>query len=278
MTTAPARNLKPPGQKVSQLKSIWISDLHLGTPGCKAEQLLDFLRHHESENLYLVGDIIDGWELKKKWFWKQSHNDVVQKILRQARKGTKVKYIAGNHDEVARQFLGLAFGSIEITNETTHICIDGKKLWVVHGDLFDSFFRYAKCLSKFGSGLYNFTLRLNEYFNYLRRRMGFSYWSLSQYLKHKVKNAVQYITDFEETLVNEAKKKGYDGVICGHIHRPIIKNINGMLYCNDGDWVESMSALVETYSGELKIVYWTEVKKNNEHSQKEEELTNIESF
>ena len=278
MTTAPARNLKPPGQKVLQLKSIWISDLHLGTPGCKAEQLLDFLRHHESENLYLVGDIIDGWELKKKWFWKQSHNDVVQKILRQARKGTKVKYIAGNHDEVARQFLGLAFGSIEITNETTHICIDGKKLWVVHGDLFDSVFRYAKWLSKFGSGLYNFTLRLNEYFNYLRRRMGFSYWSLSQYLKHKVKNAVQYITDFEETLVNEAKKKGYDGVICGHIHRPIIKNINGMLYCNDGDWVESMSALVETYSGELKIVYWTEVKKNNEHSQKEEQLTNLESF
>ena len=216
--------------------------------------------------------------MKKKWFWKQSHNDVVQKILRQARKGTKVKYIAGNHDEVARQFVGLAFGSIEITNETTHICIDGKKLWVVHGDLFDSVFRYAKWLSKFGSGLYNFTLRLNEYFNYLRRRMGFSYWSLSQYLKHKVKNAVQYITDFEETLVNEAKKKGYDGVICGHIHRPIIKNINGMLYCNDGDWVESMSALVETYSGELKIVYWTEVKKNNKHSEKKEELTNVESF
>ena len=245
---------------VKKYRAIWISDVHLGTAGCKATYLLDFLKNHESEYLYLVGDIIDGWELKKKWYWKQSHNDVIQKILRRARKGTKVKYIAGNHDEAARQFLGLAFGSIEILNEDTHTCINGKRLWVVHGDLFDSVFIYAKWLSKFGSGLYNVTLALNEYYNAIRRKLGFSYWSLSQYLKFKVKNAVQFITAFEETLVNEAGKRGFDGVVCGHIHRPVIKNINGLLYCNDGDWVESMSALVETYSGKLEIVYWTDIK------------------
>ncbi len=237
-------------------RAIWISDIHLGTSGCKAEYLLDFLKWHECDHLYLVGDIIDGWQLKKNWYWKQSHNDVVQKILRKARKGTRVVYIAGNHDEVVRQFIGLAFGDIEIADETTHTLLDGRTLWITHGDLFDGLIQHAKWLAYLGDGLYTVILKLNNYFNHVRHRLGLSYWSLSQYLKHKVKNAVSFITAFEEVLTAEARRRGYDGVLCGHIHKAEIRDVNGILYCNDGDWVESLSAIVETTTGELKVVYW----------------------
>ncbi|MFZ9813206.1 MAG: UDP-2,3-diacylglucosamine diphosphatase [Burkholderiaceae bacterium] len=237
-------------------RAIWISDIHLGTPGCKAEFLLDFLRHNESDQLYLVGDVIDGWQLRKGWYWKQSHNDVVQKVLRKARKGTEVTYIAGNHDEILRQFIGLAFGDIKIVNETCHTMLDGRRLWVTHGDLFDGVIQHAKWLAYLGDSAYTLALALNDRLNTIRHRFGMSYWSLSQYLKYKVKNAVSYITAFEEALTTEAKRKGYDGVVCGHIHRPEIREIDGMLYCNDGDWVESLSALVETHVGELKIIHW----------------------
>jgi UDP-2,3-diacylglucosamine pyrophosphatase LpxH len=240
----------------NRYRAIFISDIHLGTSGCKAEFLLDFLKTNESHYLYLVGDIIDGWQLKKGWFWRQSHNDVIQKILRKARKGTKVTYIAGNHDEVIRQFAGLAFGDIEIVNEAVHETADGRRLWVTHGDLFDGVIRHAKWLAYLGDSLYTMILRMNHHFNQLRHRFGLSYWSLSQYLKHKVKNAVSFITDFEEVVTAEASRRGYDGVVCGHIHKPQIRDINGILYCNDGDWVESLSALVETHTGELKIVFW----------------------
>jgi len=237
-------------------RAIWISDIHLGTRGCKADFLLDFLKWNESDNLFLVGDIIDGWQLKKGWFWPQSHNDVIQKILRKARKGTNVVYIAGNHDEAVRQFIGLAFGDIDIQDEVSYRTVDGRLLWITHGDLFDGVVQHAKWLAYLGDSLYSVVLRLNHHFNQVRNRLGFPYWSLSQYLKHKVKNAVSFITQFEEVLTNEAQRRGYDGVVCGHIHHPAIRDINGILYCNDGDWVESLTALVETHAGELKIVHW----------------------
>ncbi|MGA1273167.1 MAG: UDP-2,3-diacylglucosamine diphosphatase [Burkholderiaceae bacterium] len=245
-----------PDAEVRHYRAIWISDIHLGTSGCKADFLLDFLRVNESDQLYLVGDIVDGWQLKRGWYWKQSHNDVVQKILRKARKGTKVTYIVGNHDEALREFLGMRFGEILIENEAVHELRDGRRLWITHGDLFDGVIQYAKWLAYLGDTAYTMALKVNDHFNYLRHKMGMSYWSLSQYLKHRVKNAVSFITAFEEALTTEARRRGYDGVVCGHIHRPEIREIDGTLYCNDGDWVESLSALVETHEGELKLVYW----------------------
>ena len=238
-------------------RTIWISDVHLGSSGCQAPYLLDFLRCNESESLYLVGDIIDGWQLKKGWYWPTTHNDVIQKILRKARKGTRVIYVPGNHDEAARQFCGLAFGDIEVCEEAFHTTLTGKRLWVVHGDLFDGVIQHAKWLAYLGDSLYTVILILNRWFNRIRSRMGFGYWSLSQYLKHQVKNAVSFISSFERVMTDEARRRMCDGVVCGHIHKAEIREIDGVLYCNDGDWVESLSALVETLDGELKIVYWT---------------------
>ncbi|WP_288841430.1 UDP-2,3-diacylglucosamine diphosphatase [uncultured Deefgea sp.] len=239
-----------------RFRSIWISDLHLGTAGCQADYLLDFLKHTESEQLYLVGDIIDGWAMQRSWYWQQSHNDVIQKILRKARKGTQVTYIPGNHDAGARQFIGLLFGDIRIENEVIHTMANGKRFLVIHGDQFDGVIQCARWLALVGDHAYEITLKLNRWFNHLRARCGFSYWSLSQYLKHKVKKAVHFVDNFEQALANEAKKRGLDGVICGHIHHAEIRTIDGIEYCNDGDWVESLSALVEMPNGELKIIYW----------------------
>jgi UDP-2,3-diacylglucosamine pyrophosphatase LpxH len=250
---------KPPAKALHpnpHFRAIWISDVHLGTPGCKADYLLDFLKTHESEVLYLVGDILDGWQLKKGWYWPQSHNDVIQKVLRKARKGTRVVYVPGNHDELARQFTGLAFGGIEVAHEIVHTMGDGRKLWVVHGDLFDGVTQHARWLAHLGDTLYTFILNFNQWFNAVRARLGMPYWSVSQYLKHQVKNAVNYIAAFEEVMTEEARRRGCDGVVCGHIHKAEIREINGALYCNDGDWVESLTALVETWEGELKIMHW----------------------
>ncbi|PXW22669.1 UDP-2,3-diacylglucosamine diphosphatase [Paraburkholderia caballeronis] len=238
-------------------RTIWLSDIHLGSSGCQANYLLDFLRHNESEYLYLVGDIIDGWQLKKGWYWPQAHNDVVQKILRKARKGTQVVYIPGNHDEAARQFCNLAFGDIHVREEAFHTTLAGKRLWVVHGDLFDGVIQHAKWLAYLGDSAYTLILVLNRWFNRIRSRLGFQYWSLSQYLKHQVKNAVNFISSFERVMTDEARRRGCDGVVCGHIHKAEIRDIDGLMYCNDGDWVESLSALVETFEGELRVVYWT---------------------
>ncbi len=237
-------------------RAIFISDVHLGTPGCNAEALLDFLRHTESRDLYLVGDIIDGWQLKRRWYWHQSHNDVIQKVLRKARKGTRVTYVAGNHDEAMRHFLGLSFGGIDIRDEAVHVTARGERLLVIHGDLFDAVVQGAKWLAYVGDALYMFTLKLNRGFNRARARLGLPYWSLSQFLKHKVKNAVSYITEFEGALAQEARRRGFDGVVCGHIHKAEIRDIAGVRYCNDGDWVESLTALVETEDGELRIIDW----------------------
>jgi len=241
-------------------RSIFISDIHLGTPGCQAGHLLDFLRHTDSKYLYLVGDIIDGWQLRRGWFWHQSHNDVIQKVLRKARKGTQVTYIAGNHDEAARQFLGLAFGGIEIRDEAEHRTADGRRLLVIHGDLFDAVVQGAKWLAYLGDQAYVLTLKLNRWFNHIRATLGLPYWSLAQFLKQRVKNAVSYINHFEDALAHEARKRGYQGVVCGHIHKAEIRDIGGILYCNDGDWVESLTALVELESGELRIIDWKAIE------------------
>jgi UDP-2,3-diacylglucosamine pyrophosphatase LpxH len=245
-----------PVQEAARYRAIFISDLHLGTAGCQAEALLDFLRACPSNHLYLVGDIIDGWQLKRRWYWPESHNVVIQKLLRMARKGCKVTFIPGNHDEFARGFLGHHFGGIEVVNEAVHLTAQGTKMWVIHGDQFDGVIQCAKWLAHLGDTLYEFTLRLNRHFNRLRGHMGLPYWSLSAYLKHKVKKAVMYVNDFEEAVAREAKRAGYDGVVCGHIHRAEMRDINGTLYCNDGDWVESCSALVEHHDGRLEIVHW----------------------
>ncbi len=249
-------DLRPPEEHAQHYRTIWISDVHLGTAGCKAEFLLDFLKYNESDKLYLVGDIIDGWRLKKGWRWDQLHNDVVQKVLRKARKGTHVVYVPGNHDEFARPYVEHSFGEIKVMFEAVHTTVDGKRLWITHGDLFDGVIQHAKWLAYLGDSAYTFVLSLNHWFNRLRSKLGLNYWSLSQYLKLRVKNAVTFITTFEQVLTTEAKRRGFDGVVCGHIHKAEIREINGVLYCNDGDWVESLTALVETYEGELKIVEW----------------------
>ncbi len=235
-------------------RAIFISDLHLGTPGCQAEALLEFLKTHTCDTLYLVGDIIDGWQLRRKWYWPQAHNDVVQKLLRKARKGCRVIYVPGNHDEFARDFLDHSFGGVEVVEQAVHITADGKKLWVIHGDYFDGVIQFAKWLAYLGDTLYDWALKANRHLNYMRGRLGMPYWSLSAYLKLKVKKAVNFISDFEVAVANETKKLGYDGVVCGHIHHAEIRNIHGVLYCNDGDWVESLSTLVEHHDGRLEIL------------------------
>ena len=242
-----------------RFRSIWISDIHLGTRGCNAELLLDFLRRTESDYLYLVGDIVDVWRMRRSWYWHQMHNDVIQKILRKARKGTRVIYVPGNHDESFRDFAGHRFGRVAILPEAIHTAADGRRYLVLHGDKFDGVVKYAKWLAVIGDRAYTAALALNLWFNRVRRRLGFPYWSLSAYLKHKVKNAVEYISSYETAVAAEARRRGADGVICGHIHTADIREMDGVLYCNDGDWVESCTALVEHTDGRLEILRWTEM-------------------
>jgi len=241
---------------VHRYRAIWISDIHLGTRGCRADLLLDFLRSTETEYLYLVGDIIDGWRLKKSWYWAQSHNDVVQKLLRKARKSTKVIYVPGNHDEALRDYVDLQFGGVTVVSEAIHVTADGRRLLVLHGDQFDGVVKFARWLAVLGDSAYNSLIVINSGFNAIRRRLGMPYWSLSGYLKNRVKNAVEYISRFEDAVADEARRRGVDGVVCGHIHKAEIREIQGILYCNDGDWVESCTALVEHFDGRLEILDW----------------------
>jgi UDP-2,3-diacylglucosamine pyrophosphatase LpxH len=238
------------------VRTAWISDLHLGTPGCQAEALLDFLRDLDCETLYLVGDIIDGWQLRRSWYWPQAHNDVVQKLLRKARKGTRVIFVPGNHDEFARKYVAHNFGGVDVMDECLHVTSDGKRLWITHGDLYDGVVQHARWLAIMGDVAYEFTLKVNRWFNHWRAKLGLPYWSLSKYLKHKVKRAVAFIDDYECAVAREAKKRGAHGVVCGHIHHAEIREIDGVLYCNDGDWVESCTALVEHRDGRLELVHW----------------------
>jgi len=237
-----------------KFRTLWISDLHLGTPGCQAHALLDFLKRTECDTLFLVGDIIDGWQLRRQWYWPQTHNDVFQKVLRKARKGTRVIFVPGNHDEFARRYVNHNFGGVEVVEDWIHETVDGRRLWITHGDLFDGVIQCAKWLAYLGDMAYEFTLKVNRWFNHARARLGLPYWSLSRYLKYKVKRAVSYVNDFEMAVAHEARRRGAHGVVCGHIHHAEIREIEGVLYCNDGDWVESLTALVEHHDGRLEIV------------------------
>jgi UDP-2,3-diacylglucosamine pyrophosphatase LpxH len=257
----PARAAAPPlaatdTARFRRHRTIFISDTHLGTRGCKAEALADFLAHNDCDTLYLVGDIVDGWQMKRKWFWTPAQTDVVQEVLRKVDAGCRVIFVPGNHDEFARDYAGRLFGGIEVTNEAIHETADGKRFWVLHGDRFDSVITCAKWLAHAGDWAYGQALRANDAVFAIRKKMGLPYWSLSAWLKHKVKNAVEYISRFEEIVAEEARLRGVDGVVCGHIHHAEIRMIGDVLYLNDGDWVESCSALVEDAAGHMEILRW----------------------
>ena len=248
------------GGPTTHYRSVFISDVHLGTRGCQAELLLDFLRQMTCEQMYLIGDIVDGWRMKGGWYWPQSHNDVVQKILRLARKGAKVTYVPGNHDDRVRDFCGVHFGGVVVARDAIHQTADGRRFLVLHGDEFDGVVRHAPALALAGDLAYRIVLSLNTHLNRLRRRLGFGYWSLSAFLKSKVKNALQFIDSFEHAVSAEAHRRGVDGVICGHIHKAQMRDIDGIAYINDGDWVESCTALVEHSDGRLEILEWATMR------------------
>lgn len=240
----------------STYRSLFISDVHLGTAGCQADLLLDFLKHNDAENIYLVGDIIDGWRLRKAWYWPQTHNDVVQKLLRKVRKGCRVVFLPGNHDEFARDYVGHMFGGIEIMDHAIHTMADGKRFLVIHGDQFDIVVNHARFIAFLGDWAYEAALTANGVLTRIRRTLGLEYWSFSAWAKLKVKKAVNFIGDFEQTLAAEAAKLGVDGVICGHIHHPTLTQTNGITYVNIGDFVESCTALAEHPDGRLEIISW----------------------
>ncbi|MBS7698014.1 MAG: UDP-2,3-diacylglucosamine diphosphatase [Chelatococcus sp.] len=242
---------------------MFISDVHLGTKGCQADLLLDFLRFHDADTIYLVGDMVDGWRLRQKWYWPQAHNDVVQKMLRKARKGCQIIYIPGNHDEFLRDYVGSNFGGVLIMEYAIHEAANGSRYLVTHGDQFDMVVRHARWLAFFGDRAYGFALFVNTYLNVARRRLGLTYWSLSSWAKLKVKNAVNYIGRFEELLASEARRHEADGVICGHIHHATMHDDYGVRYINTGDWVESCTALVEHYDGRFEIVRWGRSREPN---------------
>jgi UDP-2,3-diacylglucosamine pyrophosphatase LpxH len=241
-------------------RSIWISDIHLGTRGCKADLLLDFLRHNDCDLLYLVGDIVDGWRLSRAWYWNPSHSAVIDEILHKAAAGTRVIYVPGNHDEALRDYVGFCLAGVEIAYEAVHETADGRKLLVMHGDHFDGVVTYARWLAIAGDRAYALALRLNDLVARVRRHLGMPYWSLSRWLKMQVKNAVEYIGRFEDAVAREAERRGVDGVVCGHIHKAEMRQIGKILYCNDGDWVESCTALAEDQDGKLEIIHWTDLE------------------
>ena len=243
-------------------RTVFISDAHLGTRGCRSDFLADFLRRTSCDTLFLVGDMIDGWRLRKSWYWDANHDEVLRLILRHARHGTAVTYIPGNHDEMLRDWLdphvpgGLEVAGIRLKREAEHVTADGRRLLVTHGDEFDSVVRYAKFLALLGDWAYTAALAVNTWFNAGRRRLGYPYWSLSAWLKRQVKEAVKAIDRFETALAGEARRRGFDGVVCGHIHQAEMREVNGVLYLNDGDWVESCTALVEHHDGRLELIDW----------------------
>lgn len=239
-------------------RAVFISDTHLGTRAARVDLLLDFLKTVRCEQLYLVGDIIDGWQLKRNWFWDTTHNDVIRRVLKMAKHGVKVTYVPGNHDEGLRGFEGHDLAGVSLEPELVFEGASGKRFWVLHGDQFDGVVKYAKWLAHVGDRAYSLLLRLNTHFNRVRRIFGYDYWSLSAYLKHKVKNAVEYIGKFEEAVALEAKRRGVDGVICGHIHHAECRDFDGTVYMNDGDWVESCTALVEHSDGRFEILHWAD--------------------
>ena len=239
-------------------RSVFISDTHLGTRGCRADFLVDFLQRVSCQNMYLVGDIVDGWRLRKSWYWDDVHSEVLKLIVAHAKSGTNVTYVPGNHDEMFRAWmpLGQEVCGIRLRMEAEHVTADGKRLLVIHGDEFDSVVRYAKWLALLGDWAYTTALVVNRWFNAVRRRLGYPYWSLSSWLKQQVKGAVKAIDRYETAVASEARRRGFDGVVCGHIHHAEMREMQGVLYINDGDWVESCSALVEHHDGRLELIDW----------------------
>ncbi len=249
---------EPSGEGRRKFRTIWISDVHLGTKGCNAELLIDFLDNVDSEIMYLVGDIIDGWRLKKKFYWPAAHNDIVWRILKRAKRGTRIVYIPGNHDEMFRQFTGLSFGGVEIRRAAFHDTADGRRLMVLHGDEFDAVMLAHRWLAFVGDAAYTMMMALNRWVNSVRRCLDLPYWSLSKMAKHKVKNAVEFISRYEEVVARAAAQRGVDGVVCGHIHTAEFRDIDGIEYWNDGDWVEGCNALVEHEDGRMEILNWAD--------------------
>lgn len=237
-------------------RTLFISDLHLGTRSSQAERLLEFLKDHDAETIYLVGDIVDFWRIRRGAIWPQSHNDVIQKLLRKVRKGARVLFIPGNHDDSLRQYCGQHFGGVEIVRQAMHETADGRRYLVIHGDEFDVVVRYARWLAFLGDRGYELALWSNWPLNFVRQRFGLGYWSLSAYLKQRVKTAVNFIGEFEANLAAEARRRGVDGVICGHIHHAASREIDGIHYVNTGDWVESCTSVVEHHDGRLEILDW----------------------
>ena len=248
-----------------KVRTVFISDVHLGFPGCSANFLLDFLRNTECEQLYLVGDIVDFLYMKKRFYWPQEHNDVIRTILGKAKHDVKITYVPGNHDDPVRDHEGTVLGNLVVKDEVIHETADGRRFLVLHGDQFDSVVRHSRLLALVGSRLYDWLLRLNEAVNQFRSVLGFPYWSLAAAIKHKVKGAVNYISNFESAVAQMAKRKNVDGIICGHIHRAEIRQIDDVLYCNCGDWVESCTALVENLDGSLELLHWTECQQSLKH-------------
>ena len=236
-----------------RVRTLWISDVHLGTRDCQAEHLAAFLKRYHADRIYLVGDIIDGWKLRGGIYWPQAHTNVIRRLLTLSKRGTEVIYVTGNHDEFLRRYSSLILGNIRLVDEAVHSTADGRKLLVIHGDQFDVITRYHRWLAFLGDSAYEFTLLLNRWLNHWRRRWGYGYWSLSAYLKHKVKTAVNFISDFEEAIAHECHKRGLDGVVCGHIHHAEIRRIEGVDYLNCGDWVESCTALIEHWDGSIQL-------------------------
>ena len=241
-----------------KFRTIWISDIHLGTKGCNAAMLIDFLDHTDSETMYLVGDIIDGWRLKKKFYWPPEHNDIVWRVLKRARRGTRIVYIPGNHDEMVRPFCGMNFGGVEIKRADVHTTADERRLLVLHGDEFDTIMLAHRWLAFVGDALYHVMMGLNGWVNAIRNGLGLPYWSLSKAAKHKVKNAVEFISKYEEVVARAASERGVDGVVCGHIHTAEMRDFDGIAYYNDGDWVEGCNALVEHFDGTMEILHWSD--------------------
>ena len=261
ITTPHMNQMSPillPSREGTLYRSIFISDTHLGTRGCRTDFLADFLGHITCENLFLVGDIIDGWRLRKSWYWDEMHDEVLRLIVRHAQNGTNVTYVPGNHDEMFRPWLPLELSicGIKLRRETEHVTADGRRLLVLHGDEFDSVVRYARFIALLGDNAYDAALVINRWFNGLRRWLGYPYWSLSSWLKQRVKEAVKAIDRFETALALEATRRGFDGVVCGHIHHAEMRTVDGVLYLNGGDWVESCTALVEHHDGRLEVIDW----------------------
>jgi len=255
-------------------RSIWISDVHLGTRHSQVGKLLDFLRETECEQLYIVGDFIDGWQLRRKWFWTEDYNLLVQKLLRKNRKQTRVTFIIGNHDEFLEQFLGLNFGAVQLAERTVHVAADGKRYVVLHGHQFDGLAHFNRLLDRVGSALYERILDMNVWVNRVRRLLGFGYWSFASYIKLKAKRAMKYVNDYEEALIQFARKSEACGVICGHIHRPEIRQVGDVAYMNCGDWIENCTALVEDFSGKISLINFHDLERPDSEKRNEISPTN----